>query len=357
MHEQSQLLYIWYMDHKRDLPWRTTSNPYHIWVSEVILQQTRIDQGLGYYDRFLERFPDIQSLATAEEGEVLRLWQGLGYYRRAINMHKAARLVMDRHNGEMPVDYQSLITLPGIGDYTASIISSVCSGEQRPALDGNVKRFISRLFHLTENPESTTGKRVFKAMASLMMSGRDPGLANNAMMEFGALQCIPQKPACGVCPFRGTCLALKDQQVHLLPAKAAKRTIRKRYFTYCIFSWYDQNQEYLLVRKRHDQDIWANMYEFPYIEYETGDEEPGITDSAISGWCLAPSGTILAHSPRHYTHPLTHQLITASYLHFRLPSPPARIGDGLMAVTQTEFQAMAKPKLIIRMLKDGFDPL
>lgn len=357
MHELSQQLYIWYMEHKRDLPWRSTSDPYAIWVSEVILQQTRIDQGLGYYYRFLDRFPGIRNLAAAEEGEVLRLWQGLGYYRRAIHMHQAARLVVNQHNGEMPVDYQSLIKLPGIGDYTASIISSTCNGEARPALDGNVIRFISRLFHLAENPESTEGKKVFKAMATFMISGWDPGLANNAMMEFGALQCIPKNPGCAICPFRGACLALKDQQVHLLPAKAVKRTVRKRYFTYYIFSWHHQNQEYLLVRKRNDQDIWANMYEFPYIEYETGNGEHGTTDPAISNWCTVPTDTTLDYSPVNYAHRLTHQLITANYIHFRLPSPPSRIGDDLMAVTQTEFHAMAKPKLVVRMLKDGFKSL
>ncbi|NGF55651.1 A/G-specific adenine glycosylase [Parapedobacter sp. SGR-10] len=255
-------LVAWYRENGRDLPWRKTEDPYVIWLSEVILQQTRVEQGMPYFHRFVQSLPDVKSFAEAAEEDILRLWQGLGYYSRARNMHKAARQVMDRFDGVFPTRYDDLITLQGVGEYTAAAISSFASNERRAVLDGNVFRVLSRVFGIDVPINSTEGKNLFKKLADELIPHDYPGEYNHAIMDFGAIQCKPKQPLCPTCIFQLECRALAENRVHELPVKLKGKASRNRYFHYFIV---ERNGE-VLMSKRGDKDVWANLYEFPMIE-------------------------------------------------------------------------------------------
>ncbi|NGM63194.1 A/G-specific adenine glycosylase [Sphingobacterium sp. SGG-5] len=267
----AETLVSWYRQYGRNLPWRETVDPYIIWLSEVILQQTRVDQGLPYYHRFVERFPTVEDFASAEEEEVLRLWQGLGYYSRARNMHKAAKEVISRFGGIFPAQYDELITLPGVGDYTAAAIASFSSNEHRAVLDGNVFRVLSRIFGIDTPINSTEGKKVFKELADELLPVGNPGEYNHAIMDFGAIHCKPKAPLCATCVFRLECRAFLEEKVHALPVKLKGRASRNRYFHYFIV----EADNHILLSKRGEGDVWTNLYEFPMIEtsedYPIGD--------------------------------------------------------------------------------------
>lgn len=252
----------WYSVNKRDLPWRNTSNPYNIWLSEIILQQTRIDQGISYYFRFLDEFPTIQRLAAAHEDQVLKLWQGLGYYSRARNLHFTAKELVRNYNGQFPSDYSSIRSLKGIGEYTAAAIASISFGLEHAAVDGNVYRVLSRFFGINHPIDSSAGKKVFFVLASELIRGTDPGMHNQALMEFGALQCVPRNPDCSQCPLAERCSANASGRVSELPVKQNKTKQRDRYFNYIVIvsgrnTW---------LRKRTENDIWKNLFEFPVLE-------------------------------------------------------------------------------------------
>ena len=255
-------LLLWYRNNGRDLPWRKTTDPYIIWLSEVILQQTRVEQGLPYFEAFSVRFPDVQSFADADEEEILRLWQGLGYYSRARNMHKAAKQVMALHNGVFPTRYEDLIMLQGVGDYTAAAISSFSANEPRAVLDGNVFRVLSRVFGLDIPINSMEGKKVFKNLAEELLPVQHPAAYNHAIMDFGATLCKPRSPLCEDCVLRLDCKALADRRVHELPVKLNGKGSRDRYFHYFVL----EKEERILMSKRNEGDVWANLYEFPMIE-------------------------------------------------------------------------------------------
>lgn len=258
----SSTLIQWYQTHKRDLPWRDIADPYKIWISEIILQQTRVNQGLDYYHRFIERFPDVNSLAAATEDEVLKYWQGLGYYSRARNLHKAAHQIINKHKGVFPNTYEEVIQLAGIGDYTAAAICSFAYNLPFAVVDGNVFRVLSRLFGIDTPIDSTAGKKVFKQLAQEILDTVQPGLHNQAMMEFGALQCVPVSPACNACPFADRCIAFSKNQVSLLPVKRQKIQTKERFFNYLFI----KAGNYTWLQKRTKNDIWKNLYEFPLIE-------------------------------------------------------------------------------------------
>jgi len=258
----SSTLIQWYQTHKRDLPWRDIADPYKIWISEIILQQTRVNQGLDYYHRFIERFPDVNSLAAATEDEVLKYWQGLGYYSRARNLHKAAHQIINKHKGVFPNTYEEVIQLAGIGDYTAAAICSFAYNLPFAVVDGNVFRVLSRLFGIDTPIDSTAGKKVFKQLAQEILDTVQPGLHNQAMMEFGALQCVPVSPACNVCPFADRCIAFSKNQVSLLPVKRQKIQTKERFFNYLFI----KAGNHTWLQKRTKNDIWKNLYEFPLIE-------------------------------------------------------------------------------------------
>lgn len=252
----------WYNDNKRDLPWRNTTDAYIIWLSEIILQQTRVEQGKPYFYRFAEKYPTVADFATAHEDEVLRLWQGLGYYSRGRNMLKTAQLVQEQHGGVFPTRYDELIKLKGIGEYTAAAISSFSANEAKAVVDGNVFRVLARFFGVDEPINSPKGKKIFQHLADEMLDTVRPAMHNQAMMEFGAMLCKPKNPACGVCPLMVECVAFNTNATTYLPVKLKTAKIRKRFFNYMLIS----DGEKILMNKRGEGDIWANMYDMPLIE-------------------------------------------------------------------------------------------
>jgi A/G-specific adenine glycosylase len=258
----------WYLQNKRDLPWRNTKNPYLIWLSEIMLQQTRVAQGMPYFLSFTTAFPTVFDLANASEEQVLKLWQGLGYYSRARNLHKTAQYIAFELKGVFPNNYKELLQLKGVGEYTAAAIASFSFKEVVPVVDGNVFRVLSRYFAIETDIASNSAKKEFSALAFEIMSKKDPALFNQAIMEFGALQCVPQNPNCEVCVLNSGCLALQKKKVTVLPVKSKKIKVRHRFFNYLIYL--DENEK-TIIQKRSDKGIWHNLYEFPLIE--TNQEE------------------------------------------------------------------------------------
>jgi A/G-specific adenine glycosylase len=258
----SDELVKWYTENKRDLPWRHTTDAYIIWLSEVILQQTRVEQGMPYFNRFVEAYPNVTAFAAASEDEVLRLWQGLGYYSRGRNMLKTARIVQEEYNGIFPKKYNELIKLKGIGEYTAAAIASFSANEAKAVVDGNVYRVIARYFGISEPINSTIGKKLFQSIANDLLNKKYPALHNQAIMEFGAMLCKPKNPACGICPVREGCYAFINNATTTLPVKINKVKIKERFFNYFLFTDGDS----ILMSKRSENDIWANMYDLPLIE-------------------------------------------------------------------------------------------
>ncbi len=256
-------LLAWYASNHRILPWRETTDPYKIWISEIILQQTRVVQGYDYYLRFINRFPDVQALAEAPEDEVLLLWQGLGYYSRARNLYKAALQIMERHNGVFPTAYDDVRALQGIGDYTAAAICSFAYNQPHAVLDGNVYRFLSRLFDEETPMDTTQGKRVFRALAEKVLNHAEPAAHNQAIMEFGALFCTPTNPDCEHCPLQIHCEAFVHHTVEFLPVRKPIAPLKDRYLNYII---YRSAAGETLIHRREKQDIWKHLYEFPLRE-------------------------------------------------------------------------------------------
>lgn len=263
----SEALQQWYKVHKRELPWRETNDPYRIWISEIILQQTRVEQGLPYYQRFIEAFQDVHALAHAHEDEVLRYWQGLGYYSRARNLHATAKTISGELKGRFPDTYEGLLKLKGVGPYTASAIASFCFGLPHAVVDGNVFRVLSRVFEVDDPINTSTGQRYFTALANSLLDRHNPDLHNQAIMEFGALQCTPKSPNCAACAIRERCAAFAKRRVDQLPVKEKKVKVKKRALHY--FSVEDAQSKHLII-KRPNTGLWSGLYEFPSIELELG---------------------------------------------------------------------------------------
>lgn len=259
----SNALIAWYLENKRELPWRSTKDPYRVWLSEIILQQTRVAQGMPYYLAFIEAFPRVQDLAAAPEAEVLKLWQGLGYYSRARNLHAAAKMVVNQYNGQFPTTYKELLTLKGVGDYTASAIASFCFDQVTAVVDGNVYRVLSRVFGIDIPINTTAGNKTFKALAQALISPKDPATFNQAIMEFGALYCTPKNPDCTHCIFQDQCEALAQKQVDNLPVKLKKTKVKTRFLHYFYIRSEDNKT---LLQQRQGKGIWQGLYEFPLIE-------------------------------------------------------------------------------------------
>jgi len=258
-------LIAWYLQNKRDLPWRHTIDPYPIWLSEIMLQQTRVTQGMPYFFAFTKAFPTVFDLANASEEQVLKLWQGLGYYSRARNLHKTAQIVAFERNGIFPNNYKDLLQLKGIGEYTAAAIASFSYNEAVPVVDGNVFRVLARYFDIETDIANASAKKEFAALAYELMPKDNPATFNQAMMEFGAIQCVPKNPDCSVCVLNSGCLALKLNKVNQLPVKSKKMKAKNRFFNYVVFSDANENA---VIQKRSDKGIWHNLYEFPLIESE-----------------------------------------------------------------------------------------
>ncbi|WP_339915994.1 A/G-specific adenine glycosylase [Yeosuana marina] len=259
----SKTIIHWYSNNKRDLPWRQTIDPYRIWLSEIILQQTQIKQGLPYYESFTKEFPSIFHLAKAQESEVLKLWQGLGYYSRARNLHTTAKYIAEELNGVFPNTYEGLLQLKGVGDYTASAIASICFNEATAVVDGNVYRVLSRYFGIKTPINSSKGSKEFKLLAQDLIDKQNPAEFNQAIMEFGAIQCKPQNPNCEDCPFQNSCVALQTKTINELPIKLKTIKVSKKHFNYLVFLSKDKKT---FLEKREGKGIWQNLYQFPLLE-------------------------------------------------------------------------------------------
>jgi len=259
-----QLIY-WYLQNERDLPWRKTKNPYFIWLSEIMLQQTRVNQGLSYYLTFTKEFPTVFDLANASESKVLKLWQGLGYYSRARNLHFSAKFIANELNGIFPNTYADIKNLKGVGDYTASAIASICFNEDAAVVDGNVYRVLARYFGINTAINSSKGIKEFKELAQTLIDQTQPGTHNQAIMDFGALHCKPQNPLCETCPLNESCIGLKEKTVKELPVKEKKLKVKKRFFNYVVFVSEDHKTQF---SERKGKGIWQGLFQFPLIETE-----------------------------------------------------------------------------------------
>jgi A/G-specific adenine glycosylase len=345
----SQEIISWYHYNKRDLPWRNTTDPYTIWLSEIILQQTKVEQGLPYFYRFSEKYPTVSDFAKASEEEILKLWQGLGYYSRGRNMHHTANLVMEEHAGYFPTSYNKLIRLKGIGDYTAAAISSFAGNESKAVIDGNVFRLLSRYYGIDEAINSTKGKKIFTDIANKLMDHSQPGLYNQAVMEFGALQCRYKNPDCGNCPLHINCRAFQQKRVNELPVKLRQQNIRNRYFNYVVAIKEDK----ILLNKRGRGDIWENLYEFPLFEtVEQATPEQVITSSEFQNAFGKDVIIHAVHGP--VKHVLSHQKLYARFIvieNFQDYSDPK--GNWFYADIE-ELEVLPQPKLIFGFLKNFF---
>jgi A/G-specific adenine glycosylase len=271
----SELLLEWFSVHGRKLPWRNCGNPYHIWVSEVILQQTRVSQGMDYFLRFVEQFPTVEALAAAPLDAVMKSWQGLGYYTRARNLHKAAQLIVNDYGGELPNSYKELLKLPGLGPYAAGAVASFAFHEPVPAIDGNVYRVLARVFGVFDSPGTDAGKKAFYTLCSEVMDHERPHLFNQAIIDFGALQCTPGRPDCTPCPMRGLCYAEANGLQTGLPTKERELKVRPRFFHFIMARW----QGDTFIELRQGKDIWHSLYQFPLIETKERVEPTVFTES------------------------------------------------------------------------------
>ena len=336
----------WYLENRRPLPWRETTDPYYIWLSEVILQQTRVVQGLPYYQRFIERFPSVQDLAAADEQHVLRLWQGLGYYTRARNLHKCAKTIVEAFNGKFPATSSALEKLPGIGCYTAAAIASFAFSEKVAVVDGNVFRILSRIFGIDVPINSPDGKRVFDQLANDLIDPDQPALHNQAVMEFGATFCTPANPRCNECPFNETCVAFKHQMVTMLPVKTPKKKPRRRYFYYLVL----EKDNNILMKKRSGKDIWNGLFDFVLVEKTRAIKpEAVIADKAYESWFRKSDGVKISRS---YKHILTHQTIHCRFIRLNADPSLTLAEENLSFYSRAEIADLPKPALITRFLEE-----
>jgi len=309
-----EILIKWYQDNKRDLPWRRTKNPYLIWISEIILQQTRVAQGYDYYQRFVKRFPDVFSLAAADEDEVMKYWQGLGYYSRARNLHAAARSMADA--GGFPKTYKEVLALKGVGEYTAAAICSFAYGMPYAVVDGNVYRVLSRWLGIETPIDSAEGKRIFAEVAAELLDKAQPGIYNQAIMDFGALQCTPASPNCMFCPFVDTCVARQKGVVDTLPVKQHKAKVANRYFNYI----YVRAGAHTYINKRTANDIWKNLFELPLIETPVAlSEEEFLALPEFRSLIASGENPVIRLVCRGVKHVLSHRVIYANLYEVALP--------------------------------------
>ena len=300
----SNTLIYWYLQKDRNLPWRTTKNPYFIWLSEIMLQQTRVAQGLSYYLKFTEHFPTVFHLANAEESTVLKMWQGLGYYSRARNLHFTAKFIANELKGEFPSSYDELIKLKGIGDYTASAIASICFKKPNAVVDGNVYRVLSRYFGIHTPINSSKGVKEFKALAQSLIDKSQPGNFNQAIMDFGALHCKPQNPLCETCPLSNSCVALGKKIIKELPVKEKKIKIKNRFFNFLVVIT-DDNKT--ILEKREGKGIWQNLYQFPLIETDKSINKKDLISIKEFNDLFSIETTISLFNKKEIIHKLSHQ--------------------------------------------------
>lgn len=302
----SNTLINWYLQNKRDLPWRETTNPYNIWLSEIMLQQTRVSQGLPYYNRFVDNFPKIDDLANASEEKVLKLWQGLGYYSRARNLHATAKHITNNLNGEFPKNYNELLSLKGVGEYTAAAIASISFNEDIAVVDGNVFRVLARYFGVESDISIPKTKKEFQKLANEILPKGKAAVFNQALMEFGAIQCSPKKPNCENCVFNTKCYALQNKKIDKLPVKTKKIKIKKRYLNYIVVK--DANDNFI-IEQRNEDGIWRNLFQFPLLETSKNTSIKNISSQIKN---LYNSDNLFIFNEEPIIHKLSHQ-----HLHIR----------------------------------------
>jgi A/G-specific adenine glycosylase len=336
----------WFEKKKRDLPWRETKDPYRIWLSEIILQQTRVNQGLPYYLKFVETFPSVHALAKAPEQKVLRLWQGLGYYTRARNLHKCAKQVVAQYDGIFPGTFDELKTLPGIGDYTAAAIASISFGQPVAVVDGNVFRVLARIFGIETPINTPEGKKIFSKLANELAPLKNPDVHNQAMMEFGAQFCTPRNPLCDICTFQKDCFAFKNSLQHQLPVKLRLKQARKRYFYYFVI----RKGNSLLMKKREEKDIWHGLFDFVAIETKrpADPEKLFVENESLKKFRNGKLSDISGM----YKHILSHQLIYSRFIQISLSRDVALNRSGLKFYTLKKVAELPKPVLISKFLSD-----
>ncbi|MBQ2393096.1 MAG: A/G-specific adenine glycosylase [Alistipes sp.] len=340
----TEQLQSWYGDHARTLPWRETREGYRIWLSEIILQQTRVEQGMAYYLRFVERFPTVRDLAEASEDEVLKLWQGLGYYSRARNLHAAARSIVKDHNGIFPSTYDEIRSLRGVGPYTAAAIASLAYDLPYAVVDGNVYRVLARLFDIETPIDTTLGQRTFAALAQELIPTDQAAAHNQAMMEFGALHCTPTSPRCDCCPLSERCQALAHRTVAERPTKQGRTKIRDRYLHYLHLT----DGRHTLLHRRSEGDIWAGLYEFPLIETASACDFLELCKTDSFKALLGGSTYTLRQTTPMAIHQLSHQRLHATFYLLEMSELPT--AEGVIAVPLDELDRYAIPRLIERYL-------
>jgi A/G-specific adenine glycosylase len=362
MNDFLQKLFQWYADNARDFPFRRTKDPYLIWLSEIIMQQTRIGQGVPYYNKFVEAFPTVNDLAVAGQDEVLKQWQGLGYYARARNLHTTAKEVVVKYGGTFPETYEELRALKGIGDYTAAAIASVCYGLPHPVMDGNVIRFITRHFGITGSIDTARTKKKILKMLQRLMEDREEdyftispshhltispfsGTFNQAMIEFGAMYCTPRNPDCPKCIFKSSCYASEHGMAGQLPKKKQPQVLRSRYFHYLVIQIRGKKGFYF--RKREGDDIWKGLYEFPLIETSRALSLKTLMKSREWEQLFSQVTIKVKPGTRAVTHLLSHQKIITRFYNVEISGPVSWPGD---FIPQSEINKLPVPRLIERYL-------
>ncbi len=344
----TEILLSWNLnENKREMPWKGEKVPYKIWISEIILQQTRVQQGIKYYYRFIKSFPDVKSLANATEQKIFKHWEGLGYYSRCRNIIASAKFITTKLNGKFPEKYEDILALKGIGIYTASAIASFAYNQPYAVVDGNVFRVLSRFFGIEVPVDTSEGKKKYSILAKELLDKKNPGVYNQAIMDFGAIVCKPLLPLCGACPLQIKCIAFKKMKVNSLPLKKKSIKRRERFFSYVIAEY--NNTFY--VRKRTTKDIWQGLYEFILIETKQLLTEKLLLKMKTSDRLFGGDNFIVAKVSKTISQKLTHQTITGKFFHIRL-SNPLEIDDAYSLISREQLEILPFPKFITSYLKD-----
>jgi A/G-specific adenine glycosylase len=333
----------WYIQNKRDLPWRNTKDPYLIWLSEIILQQTRVEQGMEYYLRFAKEFPTVSHLAKAKSEKVMKLWQGLGYYSRARNLHATAKIISEKYKGKFPDEYTEVLSLKGIGEYTAAAITSFAFDKPYAVVDGNVYRLLARVFGIESPIDSSQGKKEFSSLAKELLDPQKPAIHNQAIMEMGAIQCKPVNPDCSVCVLNAMCFAYSKNRIGELPVKEKKTKVRNRYFNYVVL----RHKGSIAINKRTEKDIWTNLYDFPLIETNTELSEDEFLRSKNWKTFIGKNLYTIKSVSAPYKHVLSHQKIYARFWEIDCTKPLDKVvAPKVLVIKEKDVHKFAVPRLI-----------
>lgn len=339
----ARTLLKWHRDNPRPMPWSVQKpDPYHVWISEIILQQTRVSQGTDYFLRFVRMFPTIESLAFASMDDVMRLWQGLGYYTRARNLHKAAKHIVEVFGGQFPGDYDSILTLPGIGPYSASAISSFAFGGRHAVVDGNVKRVIARFSGITQSIDDASVYEQIRKIALGFMADVSPAVFNQAIMNFGALVCKPKLALCEECPLSKRCYAFQHHLVETLPVRSKKKLNRHRYFHFIVFHFRDK----ILLQRREEKDIWRGLYTPPLLERNSERIPSGVRIRSFANHKVGHDQVEIIKTTSPVRQLLSHQTIVGRFTHIRLLAPPLLVPEEHTWASKKNVQDLAKPKMV-----------